>query len=261
MPAIEKYPETAAKEVAATNVTALVIRAPQCAVEAATCPVVRATGPGGRGMKPRRIGGRLTACAVPEAGGRSAVATVVDRVVAELVDWVVARLAGAVVAMVVGRVVAWVVASAVAIVVGAVVAIVVTTGLVDRRRALGKCPAASHAASRRRTFDRSQPHCRARWVALGLPVRPRTASSASWSVSGRIAMTLSVIGHLPAGAGTCLLASRRHHSVAGAKLREPLAPPCRGKHRRRCGIVVISLWSHSDECGGRAISNRLEGNQ
>jgi hypothetical protein len=91
------------------------------------------------------------------AGGRSAVATVVDRVVAELVDWVVARLAGAVVAMVVGRVVAWVVASAVAIVVGAVVAIVVTTGLVDRRRALGKCPAASHAASRRRTFDHPSP--------------------------------------------------------------------------------------------------------
>jgi len=43
--ATEKYPETPAKEVAAKNVAALVTRAPERAVETATCPVVRATGP------------------------------------------------------------------------------------------------------------------------------------------------------------------------------------------------------------------------
>src|SRR5271167_4110856 len=44
MPATEKYPETLAKEVAARNVAALVMRAPECAVEAAMCPAVRETG-------------------------------------------------------------------------------------------------------------------------------------------------------------------------------------------------------------------------
>jgi len=119
MPATEKYPETPAKAVAAKNVAALVIRAPERTVEGRHVPRGARSGLGHDIDGASCIGGRPTACAVPEAGGRSAVATVWSPDGSPrwspwwsvgwsaqwsplVVGWVVAIVVGPVVAVVVG---------------------------------------------------------------------------------------------------------------------------------------------------------------